>query len=112
MVGLEQSASRMAVAAKREDVDTFVEADIEFHHTLMIGSGNAVMVQLLRTIDATLRSRYGGGMPVFSDATAPSIGRHLDLAAAINLNDPTKAGEEALALIQEARAEAFVGGVL
>ena len=109
---LRESAESMALAAHSKDVNLFVEADIQFHDTLIAASANAVMVQLLQTIDATLRSRYGGGMPVFTARTAASIDRHRNLAAAIADRDPSGARAEALALVQDARAEAMVGGVL
>jgi DNA-binding FadR family transcriptional regulator len=106
VAALHDHAERMAAAARDNSPSEYMLADDDFHTILVGASGNGVLAQLLHTISATLRSRYGGALPVFTDATARAVERHQRLAAAVAARDGETAAEEARALVREAQAEA------
>jgi DNA-binding FadR family transcriptional regulator len=107
LAALAAACDALEAAARDRDAPGFVAADERFHHTLVEASANPVLAQLLRTIEATLTSRYVDGGPVFTDATPAAVARHRAIAEAVAARDPERAAEESTRLVREAAAEQF-----
>ena len=94
----------MVIAYAADDAQGFARADGEFHATILRASGNAVIQQLLTTIEAALRSRYAE-FPAFSSKSTTALERHRELVESFAAGDAAAAGVIMRTLIRESRDE-------
>ena len=83
----------------------FLEADIEFHSLILIGSGNSVMGHFAGTVAALLRTREEEKRFTITEYTPPSAHRHHQLADALFERDEDAAYRWSYATIEATLAE-------
>ncbi len=96
---------RMRKAFAEGDVAEFTRADLDFHRTLVLASGNRLFRQLWGTVQAALGARYHSEVPAFSEHTPHALDRHERILRAVQAGDADGAETEASILSRETRAE-------
>lgn len=99
--------AEMSQAMAANDVAAFARSDAAFHALIVHTSRNAVLQQLLTTLEATLHSRYSNRLPTFSDVSAVALARHGELVAALRARESDAAAEVMRTLIRESQEELF-----
>jgi len=102
---LNDQLQQMREAYDARNRSAFVAADTNFHRTMLEGSANAVLSQLVQTLLATLHARYADRHQLFTSDTPASLHRHERIVEAIAARDPKAAEAAATALVQAARVE-------
>lgn len=97
---LRAAAGRIADAAAAGDAPTLIDADGEFHSTLLTGSGNSMLAQLAGTVAACLRVDDFANMDRITDDVAE---RHDAVVAAVFARDPEEAAAASLRLVNYSR---------
>jgi len=95
------AVERMRAAAAADDVAAFAAADAELHALIVTASASAVLVQLLGTLGAALRSRYAHDLPVFGAEGERSLEQHARLAAALAARDGAAAAAVTREIVRE-----------
>lgn len=94
-------SERMVVAARSGDLDAFMDADVDFHRTVLAASGNAMFGQLHESVEEVLRWRAGSGlMPEHPRPVAVRL--HCEVAECIRGGDRARAEEAMRELVAEA----------
>ncbi|GAB3837618.1 FadR/GntR family transcriptional regulator [Kribbella italica] len=96
---------QMREAYETRNRSAFVTADTSFHRTMLAGSNNAVLSQLVQTLLATLHARYSDRHQLFTDDTPASLQRHERVVEAIAARDSKAAEAAATALVRASRVE-------
>lgn len=97
-------ASQMRMIGREGDLVEFERLDIEFHATLLAGSGNEMFAHLASPIGAVLHGRTEQGlMP--SQPHEEALQWHVDVADAIQARRPEKAREAMDRIVQRTVAE-------
>lgn len=100
---LTESAINMVANSDNADGEDYLNADIQFHQTLMLASGNCMLAALGNVIASMLTGRTRHNlMPTMADASALRL--HGDVAAFIRKHDGQAAEEAMRAIINEARS--------
>ncbi|GAB2668524.1 FCD domain-containing protein [Saccharopolyspora gloriosae] len=98
LVGL---AERMVATARSGDLETFLEADVDFHGLVLAASGNEMFAQLRDVFGEVLRWRTGHGlMPEHPKPLAVRL--HCEIAECIRGGDHERAESAMRELVQEA----------
>jgi DNA-binding FadR family transcriptional regulator len=103
--GLREHLGAMRSAYAARSRSAFVAADTAFHRTMLEGSANAVLSQLVQTLVATLHARYSDRRQLFTSDTAASLDRHDRVVQAIAGLDPAAAEASAATLVRATRVE-------
>ncbi len=99
------AAEAMVLADQTGDGRRFLEADIEFHSLILIGSGNSVMGHFAGTVAALLRTREEEKRFTITEYTPPSAHRHNQLAEALRARDADAAYRWSYATIEATLTE-------
>ncbi|MGC4938723.1 FadR/GntR family transcriptional regulator [Kribbella sp. DT2] len=102
---LSEYLQAMREAYDARNRSAFVTADTGFHRTMLEGSENAVLSQLVQTLLATLQARYSDRHQFFTADTPASLQRHEQVVDAIAAHDAKAAEAAATALVQASRVE-------
>lgn len=102
---LREHLRAMRSAYADRDRSGFVAADTAFHRTMLEGSANAVLSQLVQTLVATLHARYSDRRQLFTADTGASLDRHERVVQAIADLDPAGAEASAALLVRATRVE-------
>ncbi len=102
---LTEQLQKMREAFETKNRSAFVVADTAFHRTMLEGSANAVLSQLVQTLLATLQARYSDRHQLFTSDTAASLQRHEHVVEAIAAHDTKAAEAAATALVRASRVE-------
>ena len=93
----------MAVHGRSGDLRAYLAADITFHRTLLIASGNEMLAALADVVAEVLTGRTTHGlMPTTPDPTAVRL--HADVAQAVQARDDVAAHRAMTEIISEAAA--------
>ena len=90
---LETIVGRMKVAVAKSDWAVFRNLDMEFHHSVLMISNQAILSRLWATIESLLLSSRALGDPAFHGDSSKLINWHEDLIAAIAGGDASHAEE-------------------
>ncbi|WIY82708.1 FadR/GntR family transcriptional regulator [Propionimicrobium sp. PCR01-08-3] len=88
---LECCVQKMRAAAEDSDVDTFVDADIDFHDTILQGTGNPFVAAIFDPMRPTLEFSRTQTSSV-ADIREHAIAEHQGVLDAIVARDPEAAG--------------------
>jgi len=99
---LQGAVMQMAVHAKSGDLDAYLEADIDFHQTMLVASGNEMLAALGSVVAEVLTGRTQHDlMPETPNPIA--IRLHGDVAQAIQSGEGTAAAASMREIIAEAQ---------
>lgn len=94
-------AERMVATARAGDLDTFMQADIDFHGMILSASGNEMFAQLHEVVEEVLRWRTGHGlMPAHPSPVAVRL--HCEIAECVRGGDQVRAESAMRELVAEA----------
>lgn len=102
---LDSHLERMREAFEHGDVADFTRADLDFHRTLVLASGNRLFRQLWGTVHAALGARYHSEVPAFSEHTPHALDRHEQILRAVRAGDADSAEAAASVLIRGTREQ-------
>ncbi|RAS67120.1 GntR family transcriptional regulator [Lentzea atacamensis] len=98
---LTKAVMEMAVHGKSGDLESYLQADLLFHHTLLAASGNEMFGALTEVVSEVLIGRtHHGLMPAKPNPVA--IRLHADVAQAVQSGDPVAAEQAMREIIVEA----------
>lgn len=99
---LEDAYQRMATAV--EGQGDYHSADLDFHKTIILGSNNQFLRQLVPLIANTLRVSFSLSV-ISMDTARDSLAMHRDVADAIIAHEPDRARKALTRLIESARED-------
>jgi DNA-binding GntR family transcriptional regulator len=99
---LAELIAAMREAAARSDQRAHVNADFEFHHTIVKASGNRMLEQAWQTLRLATTTAVTHAMSQMTHRTLQEIGeRHMPVLEALRARDPIKAEAAMTAHIEE-----------
>ena len=96
-----EAVAVMATVRRTSAPEDFLDADVTFHRTLLVASGNFLFAGLADTIGAYLVARSQNEL-LPDDPGPASVARHADLLAAIISRDPIRSERLSRELVEEA----------
>jgi DNA-binding FadR family transcriptional regulator len=101
---LRECAEGMRVARIKGDYHAYLLADVRFHDTLLVASGNKIFAQLSHAVESALRGRQQTSL--FPDEVAPAaVDAHFTIVECMERADPAAAEEAAREQLRDTREE-------
>lgn len=99
-----EALERMTIAVSKQDQDAFTDADVAFHHALLISSGSRTLRRFVEPIESAIRARHRLNlMPeVISDQVLHS---HASIIEAVQSGDALRAELSSRRIVDVAGAE-------
>jgi len=88
---LQAVVSRLRAAAKARDMDAYARHNLEFHHTIVGASGNAILVRVWESLDFEARARIALAQPSLDIRAAAEA--HQPIVDALERGDGKLAGK-------------------
>jgi GntR family transcriptional regulator, transcriptional repressor for pyruvate dehydrogenase complex len=80
-----------AMAANIEDIDTFIVHDNSFHTSIFNGTGNRIIIDLMKNIHSAMQKSQSSVIHESSDIKPRSLNFHREIMEAIKTGDSKKA---------------------